>query len=296
MPSHYDIVFLGHVCVDEIVHYGGPRTRAIGSAVLCGAMAAARVGRRVAVVTRMAVCDEPELAPLRQAGVNVHVIPAPVTTVMEVIHPSPDVDDRRMTQKANAGRFQAAELPRLDASWLHLAGVTDQEFSLDLVRALRAAGTPLSADLQSFVRQVTPGSGEIHFRGVPAKRELVALLDRVKLDVVEAEILTGHRDIETAARAVESWGCPEVVVTQAEGVLARAGGVTHYQRFTNRNSSGRTGRGDTTFAAYLSWRQGHEPAESLRFAAALVSLKMEKPGPFTGTLAEVLQRLAGDPS
>ncbi|MFL7792422.1 MAG: carbohydrate kinase, partial [Anaerolineae bacterium] len=54
---------------------------------------------------------------------------------------------------------------------------------------------------------------------------------------------------------------------------------------------GRTGRGDTTFAAYLSWRQKHDVEKSLRFAAALVSLKMESPGPFQGTLDEVMKRI-----
>jgi len=32
-------------------------------------------------------------------------------------------------------------------------------------------------------------------------------------------------------------------------------------------------------------------AESLKFAAALVSIKMETPGPFQGTLADVLARM-----
>jgi sugar/nucleoside kinase (ribokinase family) len=32
------------------------------------------------------------------------------------------------------------------------------------------------------------------------------------------------------------------------------------------------------------------PAEALRFAAALVSIKMETPGPFQGTLDDVLSR------
>ena len=196
-----------------------------------------------------------------------------------------------MMQKANAGFFQVSELPRLDTAWLHLAGITDREFTLDLMTALKRSGYPLSTDMQSFVRQVDPGTGEVSFRDVPAKREIVRLMDRVKLDVVEAELLTGHRDLEEAACAIESWGCREILITQSEGVLARVGGKTFYQKFSNRNSSGRTGRGDTTFAGYLAWRMEHAPEESLRFAAALVSLKMEKPGPFSGTLADVLKRM-----
>jgi sugar/nucleoside kinase (ribokinase family) len=54
---------------------------------------------------------------------------------------------------------------------------------------------------------------------------------------------------------------------------------------------GRTGRGDTTFAAYLARRNDHGVSESLKFAAALVSIKMETPGPFQGSLADVLARM-----
>lgn len=81
------------------------------------------------------------------------------------------------------------------------------------------------------------------------------------------------------------------MITHSEGVLARVNGKTYYERFSNSNVSGRTGRGDTTFAAYLSRRLDHDVAESLKFAAALVSIKMETPGPFAGTMEEVNKRM-----
>jgi sugar/nucleoside kinase (ribokinase family) len=94
-----------------------------------------------------------------------------------------------------------------------------------------------------------------------------------------------------AAEAIAGWGCPEVVITRADGVLARADGQTWFEPFTNRSSVGRTGRGDTTFAAYMARRLTHPPAAALKFAAALVSIKMETPGPFAGTLDDVLARM-----
>jgi hypothetical protein len=38
-------------------------------------------------------------------------------------------------------------------------------------------------------------------------------------------------------------------------------------------------------------RLDQDPGDSLRFAAGLASLKMEKARPFDGTLAEVLERM-----
>ena len=54
-----------------------------------------------------------------------------------------------------------------------------------------------------------------------------------------------------------------------------------------RNLSGRTGRGDTCFSAYITERLTQPIAGALTTAAALVSLKMETPGPFTGTRVDV---------
>jgi len=76
-----------------------------------------------------------------------------------------------------------------------------------------------------------------------------------------------------------------------EGALARARGETFYEKFSNHSVVGRTGRGDTMFAAYLARRLDHDVASSLKFAAALVSIKMETPGPFNGTLDDVLVRM-----
>jgi hypothetical protein len=41
----------------------------------------------------------------------------------------------------------------------------------------------------------------------------------------------------------------------------------------------------------LAWRLDHDVAASLKFAAALVSIKMETPGPFRGSLEDVLKRI-----
>ena len=163
--------------------------------------------------------------------------------------------------------------------------------TVDFIAGIKKRGYRLSADMQSFVRQVDPISHSIAFRDVPSKKEIVRYLDTVKLDIVEAEVLTGTDDLAKAALILEVWGCSEVIITQAEGTLARVRGETFYEKFSNRSVVGRTGRGDTMFAAYLARRLDHDVANSLKFAAALVSIKMETPGPFNGTLDDVLVRM-----
>ncbi|MCX6996664.1 MAG: PfkB family carbohydrate kinase [Kiritimatiellaeota bacterium] len=294
--NHYDIIFLGHMCYDEITPYQGQTRVAPGSAVLCGALAAVRTGKRVAVAAKMAPADASILQPLRDAGIDVYLIPAAETTWSVVMHPVPDVDVRQLILKKSAGLIRLEEVPPLEARCLHLAGISDTEFDLNLIAGLARRGYSLSADMQSFVRQVDPVTRAVVFKDVPDKRELVRQLAKIKLDAVEAEVLTGTADIEEAARLFEMWGCPETIITRADGVLARVAGKTYFEKFSNRNLTGRTGRGDTTFAAYLARRLDHGAADALKFAAALVSIKMETPGPFSGTLEDVLVRMKEQPS
>jgi sugar/nucleoside kinase (ribokinase family) len=288
---NYDITFVGHKCYDEIIPFGGKPVVAPGSAVLCGAMVAARVGKKVAAVVKMAKKDENILQPMKDVGVETYLVPSDVTTYAMVVHESANVDERKLAVVKSAGLISMNDVPTLSSTCVHLAGISDTEFDMALMKGLKSRGYSLSADMQSFVRHITPVTHEIQFSDVANKKDIAGMMDKLKLDVVEARILTGTEDLEKAGIIVESWGCPEILITRSQGVLARVNGKTHYEKFSNRSVAGRTGRGDTAFAAYLSWRLDHGVAESLKFAAALVSIKMETPGPFKGTLEDVAKRL-----
>jgi len=291
LPGKYEITFIGHMAYDEVTHFGGDSIIAPGSAVLCGAMVTSRIGVKTAAVVRMSLDEVKINQPMTDQGVDVYVIPAECTTYSRVLHKSENVDERDITLVRTAGLMKIEDIPEFESRFVHLGGISDSEFDMALIDGLKARGYSLSTDMQSFVRQITPVTHEINFGDVKDKKEIISKMDKVKLDVVEARVLTGTEDLEKAALIVESWGCPEIMITNSKGVLARVNGVTYHEKFSNNSVIGRTGRGDTTFAAYLSWRLKHEPAESLKFAAALVSIKMETYGPFQGTLEDVFVRI-----
>ena len=289
--SKYGITFIGHMCYDEVKPYGEDSIIAPGSAVLCGAMVSAKIGVKTAAVVKMSLDEEPITQPMKDLGVDVFIIPAPCTTYSKVLHKSENVDERDITLIRTAGLIKIDDVPEIDSRYYHLAGISDSEFDMALIDGLKARGYSLSTDMQSFVRQITPVTKEINFGDVKDKKEIISKMDMVKLDIVEAKVLTGTDNLEEAALIVESWGCPEIMITQSEGVLVRQGGKFYYEKFSNNSVIGRTGRGDTTFSAYMSWRLEHDVAESIKFAAALVSIKMETYGPFKGTLEDVFDRI-----
>ena len=74
-------------------------------------------------------------------------------------------------------------------------------------------------------------------------------------------------------------------------MLARSKGKTTFAKFTNRSTRSRMGRGDTVMGSYLARRLDHSVEDSLRFAAAMASIKMESAGPFRGSLDDVIERM-----
>jgi len=293
--KRYDLVFVGHVTFDDIEAREGSSQRVPGGAPLFGAFAALPTNKRIAVITRMAREDAHILKPLEEAGVDVYLQPSSETTHMRVVHPTENLDERLLYQIKNAGFFVIEEMPPLEPCLVHLGALTDREFTVEFMQGLRAQGFRLSIDMQNFVRQVDAGTGIIQLRDVPAKREIISLVDMVKLDMVEAEVLTGTNDPGEASAVLEGWGATETLITRSEGALVRHQGKTYFERYMNKSAEGRTGRGDTTMGAYIAWRLEHGVHESLRFAVALASIKMETRGPFRGTLSDVLALMAKFP-
>jgi sugar/nucleoside kinase (ribokinase family) len=292
-PS-YDLVFAGNIAFDEIHPFRGETHTIFGSAVYMAAMAASWSDKRIALVARLAEPDIPLLEPLKKSGVAVHVSPSTETTRHRAVHLSENVDEREVTQVASAGFFTMEDMPEMEPTHVHLASVTDQDFTVEFIRDLRDHGFTCSVDMQGFVRQIEGANGRVIYADVGAKREIAGLAQGVKLDVLEAEHLFGTRDPEEAAKHFEEWGTSETMVTRADGALVRHQGRSYYERFTNRSVIGRTGRGDSVFGSYLACRLDQGVPESLRFAATLASMKMETPGPFAGTLEQVLERMRKD--
>ena len=288
--NRYDIVFIGHFAKGTIVPFRGSGFAEWGGPMFFGPLAASCLAKRIATVTRIAESDEKLLEPLKTAGIDLFVQHRE-TVQMLVVHPNVDVDERQIFVIQRGGYFCIDDVPPIEPCLIHLGGLSDHEFPLEFLQALKARGFRLSVDMQSFVWQADDQTGAIHPKDVPEKKEILGMVEFVKLDVMEAKVLTGTDVLQDQADILEGWGSSETVITRSDGVLARHKGKTTFARFTNRSIQGRTGRGDTFSGAYLARRLDHSVEDSLRFAAALTSIKMESTGPFAGSLEDVMERM-----
>ena len=289
----YDVVFIGHMSHNDIIPFKGAPKSTSGGAVFFAAMTAAVLGKSTGLITKFEEKDKTFLSPLTEKGVDVFAIPAEVTTQLKLTHLSENMDLREIYQEKSAGPITMEEMPEIKARLIHLCPVTGEDFTFDLMKGLQERGYALSIDMQGSVRFLDPVTRKIHFRDAPRKKEMLEIAEKVKLDAVEAELLTGTDDLEKAALILEEWGSRETMITRSDGVLLRYAGKTYMERFSNQRLLSRTGRGDTTFTAYICRRMDHDALDSLKFATALASIKLENPGPFNGTVEEVLLRMEG---
>ena len=287
----YDIAFLGHYTKDTIVSASGTRI-VDGGACNYGAHVAVRMGLGVAAVTRLAKADAHVVDELAGLGVDVFVRHTPASTCLRLEYPTSNVDERVIYVTSTAGPFTPAEVESLQTKAVLIGASLRGEVSLDVVKALAGKDMLVAADVQSFVRVVR--DGRLVYEAWPEKQAVLAHVDVLKTDAVEAEMLTGQSDVRVAARVLADLGPSEIVLTHRDGVLVYAGGQFHEAGFFPRELVGRSGRGDTCVASYVARRlaatQGStigSPAEATVWAAAVASLKMEAEGPFRRDIHEI---------
>lgn len=286
----YDFLAIGNYTKDTIVSAAGTR-HVHGGGYSYAAHAAALRDLAVGALTRLAAEDRASTEGLRAKGVEVHVVESKQSTLMRLEYPTANVDERRLTVAAVAEPFSPEIVAGFTARAFVVNGSARGETPLAVLEALKAKGGLLCADVQGFVR-VVADDGQLRYESWPEQAAVLALIDILKTDAVEAEFLTGETDVRRAAAALAAQGPAEVVLTHRDGLLVLADGEYHEAGFHPRELVGRSGRGDTCMGSYVSARLDVPPDEATTWAAAVTSLKMEKEGPVQCTANDVRRLLA----
>lgn len=288
--SEYSSMIIGHETMDSNTDHLGNTVKIVGGAVVYSSASAHALGHKVAAVTKLAEKDRDRLANFTLPKEDIFCLPSEKSTDMVNIYHTADKERRTCACLSKGDPFNAAELPALDVGIYHLAGLVYGDFDSEMIKTL-AKKAPVALDVQAMLRHVAP-DGSMYFEDWAAKKECLPFITYLKTDAAEAEIMTGCADRREAAKHLYSWGAGEILITHNTEVLVYDGKSFFTCPIRSRNLSGRTGRGDTTFAAYINERLTHSIPEALLTASATVSLKMETPGPFKGTRADVEKYIA----
>ncbi len=286
--KHYSSAIIGHITIDRNVDYQDNEVVIPGGAVVYSSASAYALGHNVLAITKVAEKDKDRLSAFTLPEENVHVIYCDKSTDMYNHYLTPDKERRICVCNSKGTPFTTIDIPTdIQADIYHFAGLVYGDFSNEMIKEAAKRGK-VAVDVQTCLRHVNiEDNGSMYFEDWKDKMEMLPYIDFLKTDAAEAEIMTGLEDRYKAAELLHSWGAKEVVITHNSEVIAYDGKDFCACPIRARNLSGRTGRGDTTFAAYINERLTNTMAHSLLYATATVSLKMETPGPFKGTRTDV---------
>jgi len=261
----FDLVTIGHTARDEFE--GDPEWR-IGGTATYAAAAAACLGDRVALLTRIGPTERDRLAArCRELGIELHALESEVTTTFAFRY----IDGRRRLRLKARAKGIGAEAMR-DTRSVVLASIAHEiEPSVfdvygSVPRVLAAQGYLRSWDADGTVRR----------RDWDEAREV---LRRVTVTVVSDEDIEG--DLELA----RGWArTAPVIVTIAErgAIVLRGGREVEVGGFPADKVVDQTGAGDAFCAGLaLALADGDDLEAAARFANAVASFAVEG----VGTLA-----------
>ena len=283
--KNYDTFIMGHISIDENI-YQGETVKEIGGAVFYSSCASYAIGHKTGTLTKLSFQDKDCLEAFTIPEEDIFVLGSKNTTSIRNIYHSADRERRTCTALSVADPFTIDDIPdNIDSQIYHFAGLISGEFDSEMIKFIHNKGK-VALDVQGFLRNVRKNK-EMVFKDWEEKKEYLPYIDYLKTDAAEAEIMTGTKDRKKAAEMLFGWGAKEIMITHNKEVLIYNGEKYYTCPLKPRNLSGRTGRGDTCFSAYITERLDKGIKEALLFATALVSLKMEKPGPFKGTRDDV---------
>lgn len=283
--NQFDLAYIGHYTQDTIVYPN--LTRVVdGGAFYYGTNVAARMrpSVRVAVVTRLARADWRVVEELEKLGVTVLAHATPASTCLRLIYPTANLDERTIELTSSAGPFTLEDIASVNARAFIVGASVRGEVPTQVVEALAAKGALIALDVQGYLRIVR--DGKLVADEWRDKASVLRHVTILKTDAVEAQLITGESDRRAAARILASYGPREILLTHSGGVLVYHDGVFDEAPLVPREVKGRSGRGDTCTAAYVSRRLSNPPADAVVWAAAVTSLKLEAEGPFRGEMSQ----------
>lgn len=284
--KHYESIIIGHISLDHNTDHLGNSADIMGGAVTYSSASAYALGHKVAAVTKLNEADVYRLDSLTIPREDVYCIFSPSSYNMDNQYFTADKERRKCMCMSMGTPFTIEDIPKdISGDIYHFAGLVYGDFSSEMIKEASKLGK-VAVDVQACLRH-TSDDHTMYFEDWADKMDVLPYIDFLKTDAAEAEIMTGLEDRYEAAKLLHSWGAKEIMITHNTEVIIYDGKDFYSVPIRARNLSGRTGRGDTTFGAYITERLSHSIKDALLYATATVSIKMETPGPYKGTRADI---------
>jgi len=287
--KNYDIFIFGNLSIASIKTPEGEHV-ITGGAILLSTWTARQLECSVGLLTKTSLKDKLYLQEFPLAEEDIFWCESSETTSNRVIFKTETRETRVLTTLSQADPYKIEDFPDISAKIVQHCSPIAGEIDYEMIHFI-SKKFPIALDAQALMRKVFP-SGETDYTDWEGKREILPLVRFFKVDATEAAILTGfdtdtHEGRLSAGEKIVEWGAKEALISHNKELIAVSESGVVFSPLKNKNLSGRTGRGDTSFTAYITERLNKNPEDAIKFSAALTSLKVETPGPFKKTRQDV---------
>ena len=225
-----DICCIGHITLDKIVT---PKqtTYMPGGTSYYFSHGIRRLNdfKNYKLVTAVAPSEYGIVEEMRKEGLQVEVLPSRHTVYFENTYEE-NQDNRSQRVLAKADPFTADALKDENARIFHLGSLLADDFPLEVVKELAQKGT-LAVDAQGYLREVK--GEQVYPVDWHEKKKALKYIDILKVNEHEAEVLTGFKDPQQAARQLaqptprKKWWMPQDVEIPMYSVICTCATKVH---------------------------------------------------------------------
>ncbi len=295
MTDSFDLIVVGHLTIDEIRLPGKPVRRSPGGPATFASLAATRMNRRTAIISRVGE-DFPDdyVYWLAHRGVDLnqlHRDPLSKTTRFKIRYEE-GMEKRSLRLVTRCSKIMPKDIPSgLNARAVHLGPVVG-EVPLETARRAREICSTLSIDLQGYVRRFGP-KGEIGIaKGIDLG--LIEFADVIKASEDELNFTLSSK---TASQVKEGMNLREdqiLVVTRGRSgsTILKGTEVVEIPSYATRKVQDPTGAGDAFIGVLVSeLAHGNCLKDSAVMGTAAASFVVEGIGPtHFGSKRDILRR------
>jgi len=279
MRGSFDLIVVGHQTIDEIVLPGQPVRRSPGGSVTFASLAATRIGRSTAVVSRVGR-DFPEkyIQELIHQGINLDGVIRDrlLDTTRFEIRYQEGAEQRHLRLAKRCSEILPEDIP-LDATAkaVHLGPVAG-EISLETARQARKISELLSIDLQGCIRDFGPRGEVTLTRSLDQK--LIDLVDIIKVSEDELTLASSFNNMSAAREELHLSRDKVLIVTRgkAGSKILRGDEVVEMPAYPVGKVRDPTGAGDAFIGVFVTeLTHGSSLDESAAMGSAAASFLVE---------------------
>ncbi len=275
--SSTSVFIIGHLCIDQNVIDGKKQPLSLGGTAAFSSIVCSRLlsPEAVSVVSKIGP-DFPEkfLTLLKKGKVDIHNVVRVKrhSTRYQLVYIN---DDRDLTLKSVCAPIAKEDFPKeISKAKLVYFGPIANEISPETIISTKEQTAGLIAlDIQGLIRH-RDVDGTLFYKGGPKIDDVLASVDIVKLDLLEAQIVTGASKMRDMIRYLSGLGVKMALITKSRrgSSLFYEGKLLKMPSIILRRIYGATGAGDCFFSSFLmDYLKTEDPFHAIQFASKAVS-------------------------